>query len=77
VVAKAYLDQLERSQGLATDQIGAVRQAIQSAEKSDLKDVAKLSSLAGSLESSAGSAKSAADANRLHALAEILKEPVK
>src|SRR6185503_6617814 len=32
VVAKAYVDQLERSQGLAADQIAAVRKAIQSAE---------------------------------------------
>jgi hypothetical protein len=77
VVAKAYVDQLERSQALPADQIAAVRQAIQSAEKSDLKDVGKLNSLAGSLETNAGSAKSTADANRLHALAGILKEPVR
>src|SRR6185369_16178510 len=64
VVAKAYVDQLERSQALPADQIAAVRQAIQSADKSDLKDVGKLNSLAGSLETSAGSAKSTADANR-------------
>ena len=76
VVAKAYVDQLERSQALPADQITAVRQAIQTAEKSNLKDVGKLSSLASSVETSAGSAKSAADANRLHALAEILKQPV-
>ncbi len=76
VVAKAYLDQLERSQALAADQIAALRQAIQTAEKSDLKDVEKLSSLAGSLQASAGTVKSAADANRLHALVEILKQPV-
>jgi hypothetical protein len=76
VVARAYVDQLERSQALPADQIAAVRQAIQSAEKSNLKDVRKLNSLAGSLETSAGTAKSAVDANRLHALADILKQPV-
>jgi hypothetical protein len=76
VVARAYVDQLERSQALPADQIAAVRQAIQSAEKSNLKDVGKLNSLAGSLETSAGTAKSAADANRLRALADILKQPV-
>ena len=76
VVATAYLDQLERSQGLPADQITAVRQAIQSAEKSGVKDVGKLSSLASSVETSAGAAKSAADSNRLHALADILKQPV-
>src|SRR5829696_6885083 len=34
VVARAYIDQLERSQGLAADRIAALRQAIQSAESS-------------------------------------------
>src|ERR1044072_4606622 len=34
VVAKAYVDQLERSQTLPADEIAAVRQAIQSAESS-------------------------------------------
>jgi hypothetical protein len=66
VVAKAYVDQLERSQALPADQIAAVRQAI------DKKDLAKLKSLAASVEQSAGSAKSAADTNRLNALADIL-----
>ena len=74
-VAKAYIDQLERSQGLGADQITAVRQAIQSAESSRLKDSGKLNSLASSLDKSAGEAKSAADASRLHALADILKHP--
>jgi hypothetical protein len=76
-VAKAYVDQLERSQGLAGDQIAAVRQAIQSAESSHLngKDAAKLKTLASSVEKSAASAKNETDANRLRALAEILKQP--
>jgi hypothetical protein len=76
VVAKAYVDQLERSQALPADQIANLRQAIQSAETSKLnqKDVAKLKTLASSLESGA-SPKSAADAPRLQALAEILKNP--
>ncbi len=69
VVAKAYVDQLERSQGLGADQIAAVRQAIQK------NDTGKLKTLASSIETSAGTAKSATDANRLHALAEILKQP--
>jgi hypothetical protein len=77
VVAKAYVDQLERSQALPADQIASVRGAIQSAESSHLnqKELAKLKSLASSLETSAGTAKSAADASRLHALAEILMQP--
>ena len=77
IVAKAYVDQLERSQGLGTDQITALRQAIHAAESSNLKDVGKLKSLASSVESSAGSAKNAADASRLHALAEILNDPAR
>jgi hypothetical protein len=78
VVAKAYVDQLERSQALPADRIAALRQAIQSAESSRMKrsDLAKLKSLAPSLEKSAAMTKSTADSNRLQALAEILKRPV-
>jgi hypothetical protein len=77
VVAKAYVDQLERSQALPAERIAALRAAIQSAESSHLNKgkVAKLSGMAPSLEQSAGAAKSPADAKRLHALAEILKHP--
>jgi hypothetical protein len=77
VVAKAYVDQLERSQALPSDQIAALRQAIQRAESSHLngRDLEGLKSLAPSLEQSAGTAKSAADSARLHALAEILRRP--
>ncbi len=79
VVAKAYVDQLERSQALSADQISGLRQAIQGAERSNLnqKDAAKLKSLAPSLEQSAAASKSAADSNRLNALAEILKNPAR
>jgi hypothetical protein len=77
VVAKAYVDQLERSQALPADRIAALRQAIQTAESSHLnpKEREELKSLAPSLEKSAGLAKSAADAARLQALAEILRRP--
>jgi hypothetical protein len=76
VVAKAYIDQLERSQALPADQIAALRQAIQSAESSHMKGsgLAKLKTLAASLDKSAASTKSAADATRLRALAEILRQ---
>jgi hypothetical protein len=75
VVAKAYLDQLSRSQALPPDQIAALRRDIQSAENSKMSKskLAKLKRMAPSLEKSAATAKSAADATRLHALAEILK----
>ncbi len=74
VVAKAYVDQLERSQALPSDQIASLRQAIQSAE-GNRKELGNLKSLAPSLEKSAGLTKSAADSARLQALAEIMRRP--
>lgn len=73
-VAKAYLDQLERSQGLPADQIAAMRQAIQNAEKNQ-KDLGKLKAFAPSLEKSVATAKNSADSTRLQNLAEVLKKP--
>jgi len=77
IMAKAYLDQIERSQALPTDRIATLRQAIQAAESSHLNkaSLAKLKSLGMSLDKSAGTMKSATDATRLQALAEILKRP--
>jgi hypothetical protein len=77
VVAKAYLDQLERSQALPADRIEAVRKAIASAESSHMgkSEVEKLNTLAPSLEKSASTTKDSADAARLTALAHILKHP--
>ena len=76
VVAKAYVDQLERSQSLPAGRIADLRKAIQSAESSHMSKskLAKLKSMAPSLEKSAA-ASSPTDAARLHALAEILKHP--
>jgi hypothetical protein len=79
IVAKAYLDQLERSQALPADRIAAVRNAIQSAESSHLnrRELTKLQSFARSLKESARMTKSAVDSKRLQALAEILQRPAK
>jgi hypothetical protein len=79
VVAKAYVDQLERSQALRADRIAALRQALQSAESSHMgnSELAKLKSFAPSVEKSAAMTKSAADSTRLQALAEILKQPAR
>ncbi|MEN3335773.1 MAG: hypothetical protein V7641_5138 [Blastocatellia bacterium] len=79
VVAKAYLDQLERSQALPANQIAAVRKEIQSAESSHLNrtELAKLQSFARSLKESARMAKNAEDSKRMQALAEILQRPAK
>lgn len=77
VVAKAYVDQLERSQALPASRIGALRKAIRSAERSHMseKNLAKLKDMAASLEENASSATDPADSSRLRALAEILKHP--
>lgn len=79
VVAKAYLDQLERSKALPADRIAAVREAIESAESSNLnrRELAKLRSFARSMKESAGMTKSAVDSKRLQSLAEILERPSK
>jgi hypothetical protein len=76
VVAKAYLDQLERSHALPADEIMKLRLAIRNAEGAKLNatELAKLRNLAPSLETAA-KAKGEADTNRLLALAEILKSP--
>jgi hypothetical protein len=76
VVAKAYLDQLERSQAMPLEQIAAMRSAIQTAESSRLtRGRARLRSFARSLKASAGTADSTLDGKRMQALAEILERP--
>ncbi len=77
VVAKAYVDQLSRSQALPATQIVDLQKAIQNAESSHMNKgkVGKLKKMAPSLEQSAATAKNPADATRLRALAEILKNP--
>jgi len=75
VVAKAYVDQLSRSQALSAEQIANLHKAMQSAEAAHMSGskLAKLKNMAPSLEKSADAAKSPADATRLHALADVLK----
>jgi hypothetical protein len=77
IVAKAYVDQLERSQALPANQIADLRKAIQNAETSHMNKgkVKKLQHMAPSLEQSAAAAKTPANSKRLHALADILKHP--
>ena len=76
-VAKAYLDQLSRSQALPASRLAELQKAIGKAESSHLnqRDVASLKKMASSVESSAGAAKSDDDAKRLRALAAILNHP--
>jgi len=72
-VAKAYVDQLERSGAMEGSKIADLRSAITAAERS--KSSGKLGGFASSIEKDAASAKTPADANRMQALAEILKNP--
>lgn len=75
-VAKAYLDQLERSKALSAEELANLRQTIRDAENSKLKkkDAGKLKKLAPSVEQKAKTA-SGADAARMSAVAEILRKP--
>jgi hypothetical protein len=74
-VAKAYVDQLSRSQALPAARMTKLRKAIENTESSHMskKKVAKLKGMARSLDKSAASAKDPIDATRMHALADVLK----
>jgi len=76
VVARAYLDQLTRSNALAAPRVAALNSAIDKTEAShyQAKEVAHLKTLAASLDQDANTAKTPADAQRMRALAEIMKE---
>lgn len=77
VVAKAYVDQLSRSQALPSDKIASLKEAIENAQSSHLnkKSRSSLKHMASSLNKEAGSAKDAADSKRLRSLAAILEHP--
>ena len=70
VVAKAYLDQLERAKALPAERLAALRTAVNGTDK------AAMASLASEVETAAGSA-SGANATRLRNLASVLRgQPV-
>jgi hypothetical protein len=70
-LARAYLDQLARSQGLAASQIAAAREALAEAEKaSDSERGERLMQLAASLESEEG----AGDSAKVRMLAGVVKQ---
>ena len=75
VVAKAYLDQLSRSEALPASKIAELQKAIDNAERSHMSkvNVAKLKAMAPRLEKSAATAKTPSDSMRMHALADVLK----
>ncbi len=76
VVGRAYLDQLARGKSLSESKISAMKAAIDKAEASHYgtKEVAQLKTMAASLDKDAGSAKNAPDAERMRALADIMKQ---
>ncbi len=67
----AYIDQIERSGSLTSDEIAQLRAAV---EAGDL-DQARVAKLKDMLEKNAGMAKNGADSARFSALADILSQP--
>jgi hypothetical protein len=75
VTAKAYIDQLTRSNALDAKRLAALNQSIGKVEASpSKKDIAQLHAMAANLDKDADAAKSPADANRMRALASIMKQ---
>ena len=76
--ARAYLDQLERSQGLPGEKIAAINQAILDAQGShyNKKSMTELHRLAVKLKDDATAAKTDTDKKDLAALAAILEHPL-
>ncbi|HZS25604.1 MAG TPA: hypothetical protein VFB76_00120 [Candidatus Angelobacter sp.] len=76
-VAKAYLDQLSRSQALPASRIADLEKAIQKAERSHAStdDLAKLKQMAESLLQESQTVQNQADSKRLRALAAIFQHP--
>ena len=76
VVARAYLDQLTRSNALPANEVTALNEAIAKGEpaSSDRKASAQFQSMAERLDKDAAKAKIASDAERMRALAAILKQ---
>jgi hypothetical protein len=75
IVARAYVDQLERSGALPAQRIEALRSAMSKAEapRANRKDMAQLEPLAVGLDKDVAGAKTSADTKRMQALAAIFK----
>lgn len=72
VVAKAYIDQLERAKAISAEDIAKLRGGIQAAE-ADKAKASALKSMAANVDTLAASAKNASDATRLRSIAEIFR----
>src|SRR5215467_4336440 len=75
IVARAYVDQLERSGALPAQRIEALRAAMTKADapRASRKDMAQLAPLAEALDKDAPGAKTSADTKRMQALVAIFK----
>jgi len=78
ITARAYLDQLERSQALPAEKIAAINQAMSATEADHYKkkSMTALHRLSASLNDDATAAKTPADKSDLTALAAILDHPM-
>jgi hypothetical protein len=76
IVAKAYLDQLARGASIPAQKIAALTAEIAKVEAapSDKKELSQLKAMASGLDKDATAAKTPADADRLRALATIIKQ---
>ena len=74
-VAKAYVDQLSRSQALPEARIAELQKAMQDAQTSHMSKntLAKLKHMVPALDKDSANAKNTTDAMRMHALADVLK----
>ncbi len=73
VVARAYVDQLARGNSVSAQRIAALNAAMDKAEGSNTRGDKQLKTMAASLEKDAASVKAPGDADRMRALAAILK----
>jgi hypothetical protein len=75
VVARAYVDQLERGNSVAPARIAALNAAIAKVEASpsNRSAVSQLKAMGASLDKDAATAKNPADAERMRAIAEIVR----
>jgi hypothetical protein len=75
IVARAYVDQLTRSGAVSADKLAALTAAMAKVEAhSDRKDVSQLKTLGASLDKDASTVKTPGDADRMRALAAIIKQ---
>ena len=76
IVARAYIDQLNRSGALAPQRIAALNAAIAKVEasRSNRKEAAQLQTMGASLDKDAAAAKTPADAARMRSLAAIIQK---